>query len=1023
MSKKKKTAAKIKKQRDRERERLLNMDEAKLINEGDNLFSAGNIRDSIKFYQTALKQTKSNQTNEQIKAKLFTAYATRAKEFKDKKMFSEAKTLEKQAQESLPNPSSLDSSGMSLLFQICELEQAFEYYNIFYNANGACAKLERALAEILIEHHCWQSVQNLHNDSALKKDAPSVEPALLLMDKGEWDLALEQMEKLSRSSPFAHIRLFCKAMNAFYKDNDIEMLKAISMIPDDSMLIKITDALRDSVDKQSDNIHPALQGDPSINRCLWHGSFDIHEKLETIITLRKKENYNDHLKNTILEFASLLMPSHIDSTVCFILETIWAANADNAHQFFKMAENLIKKKAHILKLKTGVVFMDDPFVSALEYFKHLDQEFSSKEEQKIAKAMIIHYITTIIVKTRSYSLFSREKKSTLTQLGIKSNFKIAVFERIVVLEMILFALEIDPENRDLYDLAMQIPTMQKEANQLKEKILVSKSAAFPDDPEPLLKLAWLYHKKNAYRKAEQTLHKAMKLAPHDSRVMDQHVISLLISADKSVGKKKFHLTHQDIEKAKQLDSKHCATLIAEKSIFYKIAETGQIDEAEIQAEFDKFSLTDQLKCHAMLLLDLYEKLGYKKSSKLKQGRTKAVLREKQGHDTKNPLQTAQSMLKKSLSRLEELTSWDVFNLLAPFPEEWEHLFKSRNLVQCFAENCAADIFSCDSNVDIFSRLEDRDLLNLIERIDQVKVYSIFVAELEKRVSKLEKELYRNKKMISSSDKKKKNSAKNRGKESVKPEEVPDKPEEKMIKELETHRKLLQLYKITLKSIISHYVYNEYADLVRNLDPETKIILKDAAKKLSKKTCSPLQEALEQFDFEILAHAMYDRGRLPFDFFNFFDDDDDDYDDDYDDDDYDLASFFDDEDDETAENPFFDFGNKNNPNPFSEFGLPKGMDLKSISPEFIKMFSGVLRMMLKSPEGREIEKRLDIIINDFEAMIDSHGLRGKSDGELKKAKKEFMRDHELVFKCTLINECYKKEAIAKFSREAKIVFIK
>jgi len=100
-----------------------------------------------------------------------------------------------------------------------------------------------------------------------------------------------------------------------------------------------------------------------------------------------------------------------------------------------------------------------------------------------------------------------------------------------------------------------------------------------------------------------------------------------------------------------------------------------------------------------------------------------------------------------------------------------------------------------------------------------------------------------------------------------------------------------------------------------------------------------------------------------------------------------------------------------------------MDMDSITPSFIKLVSNFLKMMLKTPEGDQLKKELSRKIDTMEDIIDILGLRGKSDQELKKIKKEIIdKDQECKIAVALINGCYKKEAIAKFSREARILFI-
>ncbi|MBF0228250.1 MAG: hypothetical protein HQK63_01440 [Desulfamplus sp.] len=1011
-----KKADKRKKHNDQEQKRLLSMSETELIKEGDSCFDAGDIRDAIKLYQIAIKQMSSKLPNSassntaqstkfaisELKSKLFIAYITRANELKNKNMLSEAKAMEKQAMASIPNPSCLDIRGMAFFLKLSTPEDAFKSYNEFYIKKSKqpsldLALLERILAEILIQHNCWEKVGILSDELLIKKDAPVVKSAALFMDSGDWDAALESMKSISRSSPFAHIRLFCKAMSAFYKDNDKEMLKAISMIPKDSMLIKITDTLKYGVNDNRLNIKSNLAINKSslaIKKCLWRGPFDIYDKLENIITNAKKENYNDYLQKNIVEFATLLMPEHTDSVIQFILETLYQLNSDKEHQFLKMAEKLLKKKGKLFRLKRDAIFTVELFFSGLEYFQYLEDEFTTLEEQKMAKSMLIYHIASTIFADRAYGVVARiiKKEPRYAMLfGIKSKDG-----DVATLEMIAFGVNIDPENSSLYDLALKIPALSNECKKVIETIAIAKCEAFPDDPEPLLQIASLYHAKNAYRKAESALQKALELAPHDSRVLDLHVISLLISADKSAAKKKFNLSLQDVDKAKRFNSKQCAILIAEKSIFYKIAENSQANPSEIEEQFSLFSLSEKLKCYALLMADMEYKLrlgkfaslpsSYRKSNKV--SKNNALTPKSLATD---PYSVVALMLKDNLKRLDELTSWDILNLLLPLPKDWIHLFTALDLFTYFDLN---------SNKLILKRLEDRDFLTLIEKNDDYRAFNRFIEELNNRIKAANKGKVAKKKNSSNRSLNIENSkSDNKTIEN-------SKPDSKTIENSKLDSKILEFYKVTLKNILQTYrisdrvIYNEYSELISNLDPETEKILKDASIRLSKKTTGRFKDALETFRFDILLHPPM----MPH---NLFDDEYDDY---YDDDD-------------SEDDDFDPFSSKGGFNPFAlPSELPNDFDLSEIPPFVLKMVQKDLKKLLNTPEGREIKDSLDEAIVELEELVDKRNLRGKSDKELNETRKKLLKERDYKMKIMMINVCYKEEAMKKFSKEAKILFI-
>ncbi|KJR42022.1 hypothetical protein MCHI_002080, partial [Candidatus Magnetoovum chiemensis] len=100
------------------------------------------------------------------------------------------------------------------------------------------------------------------------------------MDSGEWDSALELMKNIPRSSPFAPVKLFCKAVSAFYNNDNSAVLKAAAMIPPDSMFSRIAESFKYNFTKNNLNQNhdiSKLQQNINILRYLWSGPFDIYQ--------------------------------------------------------------------------------------------------------------------------------------------------------------------------------------------------------------------------------------------------------------------------------------------------------------------------------------------------------------------------------------------------------------------------------------------------------------------------------------------------------------------------------------------------------------------------------------------------------------------------------------------------------------------------------------------------------------------------------------------------------------------------
>ena len=133
---------------------------------------------------------------------------------------------------------------------------------------------------------------------------------------------------------------------------------------------------------------------------------------------------------------------------------------------------------------------------------------------------------------------------------------------------------------------------------------------FPDDPFPCLELANLYYETRAFRKAENVLKQAMQRAPHDNRVIELHILSLLISVEKNLKPEKLHLAEKDLKKIESLENKKFLPFIISKQIIFEIFKDEEKDFNELLSnKIKSLSLYEQLKTLAILILDFTPRFG------------------------------------------------------------------------------------------------------------------------------------------------------------------------------------------------------------------------------------------------------------------------------------------------------------------------------------------------------------------------------------------------------------------------------
>ncbi|MBF0201420.1 MAG: tetratricopeptide repeat protein [Desulfamplus sp.] len=974
---------KSKKKRQQEKEQFFGKPYPQILLQGDKAFSRGDYREAVQCYQVAFKQPKPAEENDVIQLKLFNTYLERAGELRRKEMPVEAAAMEQQAVGAIPGITKMDRDSMIRYLKLCTPGDAFDEFMKYCEVHGAQPELERVLADTLVYSKEWKIVGKFDNASPLKmllRDIPVMKRAVKQMDGGQWEKAMNIMKPLPRSSPFSHFRMFCRAMTALYTGNDAEMEKSLSMIPQYSILwpvgrtmiagqaeVRKGNAPDAFITRQASPVSVSMAPSAAKNlvESLWDGPFEIKKLISSLINLKKTRNYSAKMANTIKKIAEFISPGDMDKSVIYILEAIISPDIFEKREFLEMIRTLAgAARADIILCKYSVFMMADPLSSAKNLFKFIEKDFESPGEQKIAKAMVIAHLVFHLRRNLHHYSFYREPHKIRDFFGITSIEKTAA-----LLQMIAMGINLDPMNRELYDLADELQPISRNSKNILEKILETMVKTWPGDPEPCLRLASLYHSKNAYRKAEAILEKATEIAPHDSRVMDQHVVSLLIAGDKNAKNRRFHLAWPDMERASRFDAPRCRLLVSAKEIFYKIVESSEVRESDIEQAMEEFTLTERIKILIMVAENLDSRITVKKTA-LKKGFKKIV--------------------QKHLKQRDTLASIDLLGLLSPLPREWRQLFNRLSPIQI--DKDIASLLVAD--------MDDAHLFALIHMADYQDGYEIILGELKKRL---------------------KGRTGNKGSGHLDPDTT-----------------LLKFYQITLHNLLNNsiYNYNDYVDIVEDVDPETEKRLRDAAIKLSKTARGPLKIALERFDFEVLYSPFGSPfgGMPPHLFPGIFDDDFED--DEWDDNSLDRDEWdSDDMDDEMSdiEEEFFnslfggdlpsplDLGKKKGKGAFPPGSLPFPPDMP-LDPFSINIVASVIRDMLKSPGAAQIRSMMDNLLKEMENVVIMEGLKGMTDAAIKKERKKILKKKDLKALCDLINKCYKSEASSKLSREAKALFI-
>ena len=417
------------------------------------------------------------------------------------------------------DPAIIDENTMLLFFSLCDFDKDFnlviKYYQNFFDNNntGKFQKLEQYIAEMIIIENLWEKCGTLDKTLPFMRDFSLMKSVTDTMNRGKWSDALKQMKSLPRTSPFAHVRMFCKAMTIFYSDEQKSLGKSISLIPENSIFRKIGDVL----EKPPGNGTGLTDLDLKVEKCIWKGSVEVITKVNAILNFAQLNKYGKQMQTTIQTLSRWIFPANKKLAVYFLLEALVprGINCDAVQRtnFFNLINKLDKYYAKFIQLKADI-FISNSLDAVVDYFDIIKKEFSKtyyfdQEDIPIAKATVIYTIVNSIVQSNYRINLNDYPSKVLKELKLYSTDN----RETVLLKLVTFGISLDPENYDLYKLAAVVPCKSRPSKKIKEELFLAMRKAFPADPFPCLELAELFQDKNAYRKAQNILETALELAP------------------------------------------------------------------------------------------------------------------------------------------------------------------------------------------------------------------------------------------------------------------------------------------------------------------------------------------------------------------------------------------------------------------------------------------------------------------------------------------------------------------------------
>jgi len=683
MAKKSKKSRKLRKNK---QSKLLNMSDAQRIESAHQKLENNNARDAISILKMVKKETND------VKELLFNAYMMRESQLINKGMHIEAQAIIEQAFEYLPDFSMITEDSLCKYIKKATINAAVDAYYSYIQKQKKSKRGQFLLVDRIMTTGQWQLLEIFDDNDIMRKDLSLIKNVRALMVDGKWEDAYQLMKPLPRLSPYAEYKLFCRGMVAFYSDNESDMLQTFSRISEDFSLyptikeLMVIASPMESLKKKGYAI--------SKTEHLWDGPVHLDRQIGQMISAADKYKMKE-LQTLVLSVAKALYPDKPDWAAFHILTLLLLrqiVQQENINIITDVAAIILNKSLYRLFLnKYKYQYGKHPFLNAARYLDCLPTEYKRPESQSLAKAMILFQTARRWFKNKD-----RLSSKGLKYLSKELDLTYSNNEELLI-SLVCKGLSFDPINRKGYELLVEFPRTGRMSKNLVEEYLLIMHDKMENDPVPCLELADLFYEKNAFRKAEAVLKEAMKRAPHDNRVIERHVIALLISADKNFSRNKMHLAAPDIQKARQIDCKSLLPYVMERIILYDLIskpdQLKEVTENYIQA----LNVAEAIRCMSLLYL---EKDRLPRSMKVQ----------------------FKEMLASMKEKILTLTGSEILYILRPIPKKIQAIFKVPAIISLY-EHLIPKIFKC---------LDDTEVIALFDILLSPMTSKIILKEIKRR---------------------------------------------------------------------------------------------------------------------------------------------------------------------------------------------------------------------------------------------------------------------------------------------------
>ena len=466
---------------------------------------------------------------------------------------------------------------------------------------------ERVLADRLVLDRCWEPLERLAAENALRRDAGPVRRSLEAMDGADWERAAQLLEGISRRSPFAPWRTFCKAMLSFAAGDDRGLERAAGLLPEEFPLRGTVAELK----------HCAGGGEAA-------GPAAVRQALGTDETLiaatatelrQALERGDEHqVERHLISLADAVypenpLPARIDLLLIVARATLETPLPIPA--FVRMVARTLPEEYHRSVLGQATLLNQQCRPSeiwepgaAMAYLGHVAVRFPRAADQALARGGVLESLARggVAAGIHLHPLDSDQAKQVATLLGARPRQR-----DLVLVDLMLASLAADPQStggcRSVIELLRRHP-LAEEAR--RRAILQELTARYPDAADPWLELANLHYARNAYRRAEAALGEALRRAPYDDRILDLQAVGFLKSADQSRKRGRLARAAKDLARAADLRRPRLEPILRVKRLLLDLVQAGAGVEAAAAPHLEPLAPAARLRTLAVAIHDLQE---------------------------------------------------------------------------------------------------------------------------------------------------------------------------------------------------------------------------------------------------------------------------------------------------------------------------------------------------------------------------------------------------------------------------------